>query len=83
MKNCSSDPNTSKKHCYTLLLCLDLGLRVLAPFMPVLAQHLHEHIPRIWDIGTDTSFPQVHSLTYDDKTTIIRLSTLLYMISCS
>ncbi|KAF7270781.1 hypothetical protein GWI33_016286 [Rhynchophorus ferrugineus] len=58
LKNCSSDPNTSKIHCYTLLSCLDLGLRVLAPFMPVLAQHLHEHIPRIWNIGTDTSFPQ-------------------------
>ncbi|XP_030765856.1 valine--tRNA ligase-like [Sitophilus oryzae] len=51
------DSTASKNHCQILLTCLDLGLRILAPFMPVVSQHLHRHLPKFWDTGIDTSFP--------------------------
>nr|CAI5830679.1 unnamed protein product [Callosobruchus analis] len=34
-------------HCNTLSKCLDISLRALAPFMPFLAQHLHQRLPKL------------------------------------
>ncbi|XP_050301652.1 valine--tRNA ligase-like isoform X2 [Anthonomus grandis grandis] len=52
----------AKVHCITLLTCLDKCLRALAPFMPALSQHLHKHLPNLWNIGCDRSFPQLLNL---------------------
>lgn len=49
----------ARGHCQTLLRCLDHSLRALSPFMPVLAWHLHSHLPRLWHLCQDTSFPEV------------------------
>ncbi|XP_060535750.1 valine--tRNA ligase-like [Cylas formicarius] len=56
----------AKRACLTLLQCLDVALRCLAPFMPSLSQHLHERLPRRWNVGQDRGFPQ--ELDWDDET---------------
>ncbi|KAJ8924985.1 hypothetical protein NQ315_001150 [Exocentrus adspersus] len=44
-------------HCRTLLTSLDVGLRALAPFMPILAQHLHSHLPLFPGTAKSINFP--------------------------
>ncbi|XP_072386333.1 probable valine--tRNA ligase, cytoplasmic [Diabrotica undecimpunctata] len=41
----SSDNAIALGHLWTLLTCLDVSLRGLAPFMPVLSEHLHSRLP--------------------------------------
>ncbi|CAH1133104.1 unnamed protein product [Ceutorhynchus assimilis] len=57
LKHQTSSP-ISKRHCQTLLTCLDKSLRALAPFMPALSKHLHKHLPRFWGLGGEMSFPK-------------------------
>ncbi|XP_018564087.1 valine--tRNA ligase-like [Anoplophora glabripennis] len=45
-------------HCWTLLACLDIGLRALAPFMPTLCQHLHCHLPLFPGKEKSVDFPK-------------------------
>ncbi|KAJ8961322.1 hypothetical protein NQ317_001281 [Molorchus minor] len=46
-------------HCWTLLTCLDTGLRAIAPFMPVLAEHLHRHLPLYPGCERNLEYPEV------------------------
>nr|CAH7743166.1 unnamed protein product [Callosobruchus chinensis] len=52
-------------HCNTLSKCLDIGLRAMAPFMPFLAQHLHQRLPvPEWSEAKREGFPE--KLAYRD-----------------
>ncbi|KAF5299665.1 hypothetical protein FQA39_LY11460 [Lamprigera yunnana] len=54
----SAESEASAGHCSTLLVCLDVGLRTLAPFMPYLSRHLHRHLPFHLNLPLELDFPQ-------------------------
>ncbi|XP_019766306.2 valine--tRNA ligase isoform X2 [Dendroctonus ponderosae] len=58
LKERTADP-LSSTHCKTLLTCLDHSLRALWPFMPMLAQHLHQNLPLLDDFGLNTLVPKI------------------------
>ncbi|EFA00421.1 valine--tRNA ligase [Tribolium castaneum] len=49
-----SERGNAAGHCWTLTHCLDTALRALAPFMPRLAQHLHQRLETY--PGTERNF---------------------------
>lgn len=59
----NGDSKIAVGHCFTLTFCLDNGLRCLAPFMPKLAQHLHENLYLHPSVCREMHFPQVGPLT--------------------
>ncbi|KAG5898253.1 hypothetical protein JTB14_029631 [Gonioctena quinquepunctata] len=54
----TSEGATAAGHCWTLTNCLDISLRALAPFMPVLTHHLHRHLPDFPEREVRLDFPQ-------------------------
>ncbi|CAH1281353.1 unnamed protein product [Diabrotica balteata] len=54
----SSDNAIALGHLWTLLTCLDISLRALAPFMPVLSEHLHSRLPVFPDQEKVLEWPQ-------------------------
>nr|XP_022920244.1 valine--tRNA ligase [Onthophagus taurus] len=40
----STESKAAAGHIWTMVVCLDVGLRCTAPFMPVLSSHLHERL---------------------------------------
>ncbi|XP_044269829.1 valine--tRNA ligase-like [Tribolium madens] len=53
-----SESGNAAGHCWTLTHCLDTALRALAPFMPRLAQHLHQRLETYPGTKRDFSYPQ-------------------------
>ncbi|KAK5640482.1 hypothetical protein RI129_011293 [Pyrocoelia pectoralis] len=60
------DGELAVAHSTTLLVCLDVGLRALAPFMPYLSQHLHRHLSHHSSTPLEVNFPE--KLEWFDET---------------
>jgi valyl-tRNA synthetase len=73
-------PNTdyAAGHCWTLTTCLDTALRVLAPFMPRLAQHLHKKLQVYPEETRDLGFPQ--NLNWRDETLEEHVTNVLEVV---
>ncbi|CAH1155569.1 unnamed protein product [Phaedon cochleariae] len=60
-----SNSPAASGHCWTLLTCLDVGLRTLAPFMPLLSRHLHQRLPLL--IGEERLLDFPKDLNWRDE----------------
>ena len=76
----STDPEDKRSAYLTLYECLDVAHRLMAPFVPFLAEHIYQNLVRTVDKDAPISvhmstWPEVHD-AYDDETLLFEIGVV-------